>query len=90
MSLNIKALATVAGILCGSAFLIMGIANLIFPSYGVAFLQLGDSIYPGYTAGGGFGSVIVATLYAMVDGAVAGGIFAWLYNMFAGRQSASA
>jgi hypothetical protein len=90
MSFNIKALAIVAGILWGGMFLLVGIVNLMFPSYGVALLQLGDSIYPGYTAQAGFGSVIVATLYALVDGAVAGAIFGWLYNMMVGRLTASA
>ncbi len=89
MSLNIKALAVVAGILWGGMFLVVGLANLMFPSYGVAFLQLGDSIYPGYTAQAGFVSVIMATLYALVDGAIAGAIFGWLYNLVVGRLTAS-
>jgi hypothetical protein len=37
MSLNIKALAITAGILWGASYLLVGILNLIFPSYGVAF-----------------------------------------------------
>lgn len=87
MSFNIKALAIVAGICWGGAFLVVGLANLIFGGYGAAFLELGEAIYPGYTAEAGFGSVIVATLYAVVDGAVCGAIFAWLYNLIAGRSS---
>jgi hypothetical protein len=89
MSLNIKALAVVAGIMWGGLFLLVGVANLIFPSYGVAFLQLGDSIYPGYTAQAGFVSVILATLYALVDGVICGAIFGWLYNYVTGRLTAS-
>lgn len=41
-----------------------------------------SSVYPGYKTVGGFGSVTVGTLYALVDGAVGGAIFAWLYNSF--------
>jgi hypothetical protein len=89
MSFNIKALAVVAGIMWGGLFLLVGVANLIFPSYGVAFLQLGDSIYPGYTAQAGFVSVILATLYALVDGVICGAIFGWLYNYVTGRLTAS-
>jgi hypothetical protein len=60
-----------------------GIANLIFPAYGVAFLKLIDSIYPGYHFGKwGFGGVIVATLYAALDGFILGALFAWLHNLF--------
>ena len=44
---------------------------------------LGASIYPGYHGPAGFGSVIVVTLYALLDGLVCGALFAWLYNAFA-------
>jgi hypothetical protein len=89
MSLNIKAMAVAIGIMWGGLFLLVGIVNLMFPSYGVALLQLGDSIYPGYTAQAGFVSVIMATLYALVDGAICGAIFGWLYNYVTGRLTAS-
>jgi hypothetical protein len=84
MVFNIKALAIVGAVLMGGCLLLMGILNLIFPAYGVAFLELMASVYPGYHGPAGFGSVIVATLYAIVDGAVCGAIFAWLYNLVAG------
>ncbi len=89
MSFNIKAMAVVGGIMWGGVFLLMGLANLMFPTYGVVFLEFGDSIYPGYTAQAGFGSVIVATLYALVDGVICGAVFGWLYNMVAGRLTAA-
>jgi hypothetical protein len=90
MSLNMRALAIVGAILCGGAFFLVGLTNLIFPSYGVGFLELGASVYPGYHGPGGFGSVIVATMYAAIDGAVCGAILAWLYNFFAGGGSSKA
>jgi hypothetical protein len=83
MSLNVKALAFAGAVLWGGAFLAVGIANLWWPTYGDAFLEIGRSIYPGYAGPGGFGSVIVVTLYALVDGAVTGAILAWLYNLMA-------
>ena len=90
MTFNIKAMAMVVGVLAGACFFLMGLANLIWSSYGVAFLQLGASLYPGYDGPDGFGSVIVVTLYGLVDGAVCGAIFAWLYNTVAGRGSKAA
>lgn len=84
MSLNLKALTLTAAVLWGGCFLLVGLANLIWPSYGAAWLQLGASIYPGYHGPAGFGSVIVVTIYAALDGAVAGALFAWVYNVFAG------
>ena len=43
------------------------------------------SIYPGYGAEPTFGAVLNVTLYALVDGAVGGLIFAGLYNLLAGK-----
>ena len=34
----------------------------------------------------GLGSVIIVTIYAALDGAVAGAVLAWLYNTFAGAN----
>ena len=86
MRFNITALAITTGLFWGAAILLISLANLIWPEYGVALLDVAASVYPGYQAGTGIGSVIVGTLYALVDGAVAGAIFAWLYNFVASRH----
>ena len=88
MSLNIKALALTAAVLWGGCFFLVGLANLVWPSYGGLWLDLGASIYPGYRGASGFGSVLVITLYGLADGAIAGAIFAWLYNAVAGQGRA--
>jgi hypothetical protein len=44
----------------------LGLANLIWPSYGQAFLNAMVSLYPGYDATASFGEVIVGTLYGVV------------------------
>jgi hypothetical protein len=85
MKLAIGALTITVAILWGGAVLLCGIANLIWPSYGLAFLQLAASIYPGYHATRSLGGVLVGTGYAILDGAVAGLLFGWLYNCFAGE-----
>jgi len=85
MSLSVRALAIVGAVLMGGCMLLVGIANLIFPAYGGAFLDLMASVYPGYHGPAGFGSVIVATLYGGVDGAICGAILAWLYNLADGE-----
>ena len=84
MKVSIKSLAIACAVLWGGCVLLLGIANAIWSGYAVAFLEVVDSIYPGYHAGGGAGSVIVGTLYAILDGAVAGLLFGWIYNRFAG------
>ncbi|MGW8269422.1 MAG: hypothetical protein ACWGNS_03110 [Burkholderiales bacterium] len=81
MKFDIKSLALTAGLFWGAAILIVALANLIWPPYGRAFLDLSASIYPGYRPGTGFGSVITGTLYALVDGAICGALIAWLYNL---------
>lgn len=88
MSLNLKALTLTSAVVWGGAFLLIGLANLVWPTYANAWLELGASIYPGYTPGG-FGSVIVVTLYALLDGAVVGAVFGWIYNMFAAEKRAA-
>lgn len=87
MKLNLKALVLTAGILWALAVFFVGVLNLISSGYGVAFLQLIASIYPGYHATGSVGDLIVGTLYALVDGAICGLVFGWLYNLFVGKGS---
>jgi len=72
-----------SGILWGLAMLGMGLANLIWSSYGQQFLQTMASVYPGYHATRSVAEVIVGTLYGAVDGFIAGAVFAWLYNQLA-------
>ena len=80
MKFSIKGLAAASAIVWGLAVFLVGVANLIWPSYGQQFLRLVASIYPGYHATATFVQVIVGTLYAVVDALVCGAIFAWLYN----------
>jgi hypothetical protein len=87
MQFNIAAISIAAGLLWGACLLIVGAINLIWPSYGQAFLQLCASIYPGYHPGSGVGSVVTGTLYALVDGAIGGAVFGWLYNLIAARRA---
>jgi hypothetical protein len=89
LRLNIKALAIALGLIWGGSVFLAGIAHLLWPSYGVAFLEFAASLYPGYHVEGGFLQVIVGTLYALLDGAAGGVIVAWLYNVASG-SSASA
>ena len=89
MQLNIKALAIAGAVLWGGSFLFLGIVNLIVADYGSGWLSLAASMYPGYDGPDGFGSVIVVTLWALIDGAVAGAILAWIYNLVAKERQAA-
>jgi len=87
MKLNLKALMWAAGLMWGGTVLMVGVTNLIWPAYGSTFLQLVASIYPGYDVARSIGAVIVATVYALIDGAIFGLVFGWLYNFFLGKGS---
>jgi len=87
MKLSVTGLGCALAILFGLIAFLCGIGNLFFPPYAEMFLKLLDSIYPGYTFGKwGFGGVLVATGYAVIDGFVCGAAFAWLYNLCASKK----
>ena len=83
MKLSLKGLAVAAGVFWALTFFFVASFNLLSPSYGNSFLDVMRSVYPGYKTSGSFGGVIVGTLYALVDGAVGGAVFAWIYNRVA-------
>ncbi|MDX1747451.1 MAG: hypothetical protein R3324_16070 [Halobacteriales archaeon] len=65
-----------SALLWGGMFLLVAVLNQITGGYGAHLLDFGASIYPGYEMGAGFGSMVVLTLYALVDGAIAGAVLA--------------
>ena len=90
MRCNVTALTLTVGLFSAAAILIVALANLIWPGYGRACLDVAASIYPGYRPGSGVGSVITVTLYAFVDGVIAGAVFGWLYNLLAHQRPGGA
>ena len=87
MKLNILALALASAIIWGLAMLGMTLLNLFSGSYGMQFLQLMSSIYPGYHATRSIGEVVVGTLYGVVDAFIAGAVLAFLYNHLGAEDS---
>ena len=88
MKLSLKGMGIAGAVAWGGGIFLVGLGNLISETYGVAFLEVIASIYPGYSVDGNFGSVIVATLYGALDGVIVGFVFGWVYNRFAGDVSA--
>jgi hypothetical protein len=86
MRLSVKAFAIALGLIWGGGVACASLAHLAFPSYGSSFLELVSSIYPGFHAARSLGDALIGTIYALVDGATGGLMFAWLYNLFAGKQ----
>ncbi len=82
MRLSMKALAIVSAILWGASVLLVGLINLAAPSYGANFLHGLSSVYPGFHVSRTVLDVLIGTGYGIVHGAVAGSLFALLYNLF--------
>ena len=83
MKLSVRGLIVAGGLVWALTFFVVGYANLQWPPYGKAFLDLMSSIYPGYKTAVGLQGVLVGTGYALVDGAIAGMLFGWFYNAVA-------
>ena len=80
MKLSVKSLVIAAALFKALCFLFVSLLNLILPPYGGALLALLSSLYLGYDPTAGPISLLVGTLYSLIAGAVAGGLFGWLYN----------
>ena len=86
MTVNLKAAALTVGLVwAGLGMFVTGVGNLLIPGYGQALLDVMASVYPGYTATPTVAQVIIGTLYGLLDGAIVGAVFAWLYNTIAPR-----
>jgi len=81
MKFNIAAAAIAVGIGFAIALGASGMLNMIFEGYGKAFLDIMASLYPGYKASGAVGDLVIGCFYAAVDGMIAGGGLALLYNL---------
>lgn len=84
MKLSIRGMAFSLALLWGVVCMfLVGLANIVWPGYGQALLDLAAAFYPGYNATPDLGQVVIGTLWGLADGAIGGAVFAWLYNQFA-------
>jgi hypothetical protein len=86
VKISLTAIAIAAGVLWGGALLFLGLINLASPSFGLSFLQVISSVYPGFHVSRTIGDVLTGTVYALIDGGIAGLIFGWVYNLSLGRN----
>ena len=90
MKLNVMATASSFAVVVGMLMMfVTGIAHMIWPSYGQAFLDVMASVYPGYDAGPTFKQALIGTLYGLLDGFIVGAVLALAYNRYAGKTGAS-
>jgi len=86
MRFSLRGVALAGAIVWGGAILLVGLINLAWPAYGASFLQMTSSVYPGFRDSHTIASVAVGTLDGLLDGAIAGVLFAWLYNSLGGSS----
>ena len=83
MKLSFKAMIIAGALFKAVVFLFISLMNLVLRPYGGAYLAFLSSLYPGYDPVNVPIAVIVGTLYSLLAGALAGLLFACLYNFFA-------
>jgi len=89
MRLNVIALSLTAGLLWAAVMLVVGLMHYAWPPYGSRFLEVMESVYPGYDIDGSPWRLLVGTVYGLIDGAFAAAVFGLVYNAFARRFSIS-
>ncbi len=82
MKLNVKALAATCGILCGLALALLTWWYVI-RGYDPTVLDEIGNVYLGYSVSWTGG--LVGLVYGLIDGAIAGALVAWVYNLFVDR-----
>lgn len=83
MRISLKAFSLACGLLWGGAMLVVGLIHMADHSYGLQFLQLMSSLYPGADTSPTIGRVLLGTLYGFIDGAIGGLVLGWLYRRMA-------
>ena len=82
MKLSVKCFALTTAILWSMVIFMSGMASIIWPSYGIEFPRVVSSIYPGFNIDADIDSVMIGTLYGMVDGGIGGTVSAWGSHLF--------
>jgi hypothetical protein len=85
VKLSLKAMIIAGALFKTIVFLFISLMNLVLRPYGGAYLAMLSSLYPGYDPVNVPIAVIVGTIYSLLAGALAGLLFACLYNFFADR-----
>lgn len=85
MKLDVRAMTIAFGVTWGSGVLLLGLIAWLL-GWGVPMVNVLGSVYLGYQPT--FAGTVIGTVWALADGAIAGAILAWIYNMAAKRHAA--
>ena len=78
--MNIKKVSLTVAMFVATLIFVVGLARLVSPEYGQAFVEVIASLYPGYSGAATFGQAIIGAMYGALDGGISGALFGWLYN----------
>ena len=79
--LNTKAFSLALGLMWSIGILFISIIALIFEGYLQNIVEFLSSIYLSYSLS--FFGIIIGMIWAFIDAAIGGFVFAWLYNKLA-------
>lgn len=85
--LDVVAVTVAIAVTWGAGVLFLGLAAWTI-NWGTAAVASLGSVYLGYAPT--FWGSIIGMLWALVDGAIAGAIYAWIYNAIAVRRAGKA
>ncbi len=80
---DVRAFGLACGIVWAAGVCALGIFSF-FLDWGRIMVAVLASLYPGYSSA--LPGIIAGTLWAFVDGALFGVLFAWLYNKIARKE----
>lgn len=84
--LSIEAFAKAAALIWAFAVLFVALINLAVPNYGESFLEMMGSLYFWYPVTHTPLTALLLGGLALIDGAIAGALFALIYNAFLPRN----
>ena len=84
-SLSVKAFAVAIGIVWAACIFLVGLINLLVPSFGLTFLWFVSSVSPGFNADPNLLSVLIGSAYGLLEGFLVGGLIALVYNLLSKR-----
>jgi len=80
MRLSLRGMVVAAAVMWGGAILLVGLMNIVRPTYGINFLQMTSSVYPWFHSAHSLRNVLIGTIDGAIDGAIAALIFVGIYN----------
>jgi len=81
--LSLRSLIMAGALFNAICFLVVALLNVLLPPYGGKYLEMLTSFYIGYHPETGPLSIVIGVLYALIAGALEGGLFGLLYNALA-------